>query len=68
MSLPKYTVYAVDRSGNSWDVLLTSDPFAALAALEAERKAHPDGFHGVYETDEPEHTGVEEALWDEIDV
>ena len=59
-----YTVYAADRSGETFNVMETYDPSEALKALEQGRNAKPHLAVGVYETDDPERGDVEMELED----
>src|SRR6266496_2943331 len=59
------TVYAADRSGNSWTVSALDGPGAyseALAVLARDRREHPHWHLGVYWTDDPEHGDIEDEL------
>lgn len=60
----KYTVYAVDRAGNSWDEAMTDDPKEALRQLERVRATYPTG--GVTLTDDPEAGDVENRIMEEL--
>jgi hypothetical protein len=65
----KYTIYAVDRAGNSWTVDTKQDPAFALACLNRERSAMrvKGGTAGVYLTDDEEAGDQESKLMEECE-
>ncbi len=61
MSL-KYTIYAADRAGESWDVAQLSDSAMALLVLGIYRNKHPEWVFGAYDTDNVEGGDIEAEL------
>jgi hypothetical protein len=63
----RYTVFAADQAGNTWDVGTYHEPLTALWVLEAQRNLKPMLRFDVIDADDPWRRNFQTALEDMLE-